>query len=925
MNIHNFAKRFTFLLFIFLLLPEIGNAETHINNNNIKSNSLWTKANSPYILDEPIGIKKNQSLRIDKGVEVKSGPYNEIDGPNSLKIEGYFSVTGAENDPVLFNDLSGIYFTWSNSNINYAIFNNSGLDFGKSTTTIKNTIIKNSFEGISAKGSRINILNSKIINNSFGINSRNVDAPVYQVRNDDLNGVGGIGNALISLNDVEGNIVNGVQNDIRINNSQIFGNTNYGIMNDTENTIDARDNWWGDASGPKNNRYSDSTGDAISGPVDYSGWKTEIEVKKCCANVLFIPGIEASRLYRDKTIASIKTTDTLWEPNTNSDVTDLYMDNQGNSIKKNIYTKDIIDSAYGVASIYDSFIKSMDKMVEDKVINKWTALPYDWRMSVSDIATDENINKIYDLASTSSNGKVIIVAHSNGGLLAKNIIKKLEGLGKSNLIEKIVYVAVPELGSPQAILAMLHGHNQSILGGLALSENTARIFSQNLPGAYGLLPSISFFKNKIIPTIVDNFSNENRTYTSYSEIKDFLLNNKFSKKISKDIDIPLTLNSNMIEGSERLHNSIDKWKAGSSTESISIFGWGTQTSESVQYERDPHCNPLLLSNCSPEVIPTMSTAGDGTVLTGSNSGNSSTTLFFNLKKIELEAKENIKHANILESKELQSKLKEIISDTEVKDNSYDKFFTKDEPVDNDKYLKLTIHSPIDIDIYDSNGLHTGAVDMIAGKQLYDYEDKIPGTFYAKYGKVKIVMVPYNDKSYNIVMKGNDTGVFSIDADIIESDKVIASTTFKEMPVIPITNIDINVPKDLNSFATGTKLNIDIDGDGSVDYVNRTDAYLKATSTKIISDKKTYLALMRKITQSLNISEDKMKLLMKRIDKMDEKFEKEHTDKPEKLNKKLSRKLFKNKKINEVERIKAIDSIDSLLDRVDLEDKISKKR
>lgn len=58
-----------------------------------------------------------------------------------------------------------------------------------------------------------------------------------------------------------------------INDNEIKGNTEYGILNNTTNPVDATNNWWGDASGPKQATTNPSaTGDAVSDNVNYNPW-----------------------------------------------------------------------------------------------------------------------------------------------------------------------------------------------------------------------------------------------------------------------------------------------------------------------------------------------------------------------------------------------------------------------------------------------------------------------------------------------------------------------------------------------------------------------------------------------------------------------------------------------------------------------------
>src|SRR3989344_1261170 len=103
----------------------------------------------------------------------------------------------------------------------------------------------------------------------------------------------------------------------------------------------------------------------------------------CASNVLFLPGIEASRLYRPDYAGG---TDQLWEPNIDSDVLDLYMNPDGTSARPDVYTKEVIDEKnvlpIGQGNIYKSFIAEMNELKTAGTIVDWKAVPYDWRVSL---------------------------------------------------------------------------------------------------------------------------------------------------------------------------------------------------------------------------------------------------------------------------------------------------------------------------------------------------------------------------------------------------------------------------------------------------------------------------------------------------------------------------------------------------------------
>ncbi len=819
----------TFLLSVFSFSNQL-NAQTLVYEKDLNINTYWTKENSPYILMESIMISSEKKLIIDKGVTVMSAsstPTNR--GYHRIFIKGKLSINGSPAEPVTIDGLNNFAFRDSEGDMNYTVFNNTTIGILLSTTTFNNVIVKNSEIAITIAGSYLSVNNSKIINNRIGFYIYDLFYPQTKIVDPSR------------------------PNTVKINNSSIYNNSQYGIINRATKYIDAKDNWWGSIDGPISTS-SEEISDKVFGNIYYKPWKYEdidIYKNKCCSNVLFIPGMEASRLYKD--------TNTLWEPNRNADIDKLYMNELGESIDNSIYTKDILDSAFGFKNIYKNLIAMMNGVVAEKTINKWLPFPYDWRMSIEDVVYGNTkvsttsislIKTIEGLAKDSKTGKVIIVAHSNGGLVSKLLLKALEEKGESNIVEKVIQIAVPELGTPQALLAMLHGYNQSILGGLFLSKNNSRTFSKNVPGAYGLLPSKEFFNRNSTNIITDVFSNNNNLFIdTYESMKEFLLNNYYSKSITDDINTPLLLNTNLISKSENTHSLIDSWKHSSTTNILSIIGWGLTTPEGIKYEKDKHCKARKAKICSVAFLAKNTYSGDGTVLTNSNSYNSDKTVFFNLKKMNSEMDKKINHANILESTEILNSVKNQISKN-ILSFDYGKYFTDTVPIDNEKVLTIKVYSPIDIHIYDKLGRHTGIIqNPVIGKDLESYENNINSSYYADFDRIKMIQVPYGD-DYEIVLEGNDNGVFSLDIEISEQNNIIASTSFSELPVNPNMNIDLVVPTSTILLASSTVMNIDADGDGITEYIQNSDEYIKA-NPKSEKEYKKIKKIIKKISRKIH--------------------------------------------------------------------------
>ena len=165
--------------------------------------------------------------------------------------------------------------------------------------------------------------------------------------------------------------------------------------------------------------------------------------------------------------------------------------------------------------------------------------------------------------------------------------------------------------------------------------------------------------------------------------------------------------------------------------------------------------------------------------------------------------------------------------TEDDPGAYGKYFTTTEPIDNDKWLYVRVYSPVDIHVYDKNGNHTGLLENpVAGVNLENYEDAIPSSVYDGWGSTKQVILPY-DQEYEIVLNGTGSGTFTVRAEVVQADEVIASASFSEMPVTPVMNIGFAVATSTATFASSTVMHVDADGDGTSETLHNSDQVLKA--------------------------------------------------------------------------------------------------
>ncbi|MEK7201137.1 MAG: hypothetical protein AAB737_00690, partial [Patescibacteria group bacterium] len=235
------------------------------------------------------------------------------------------------------------------------------------------------------------------------------------------------------------------------------------------------------------------------------------------SNVLFLPGIKGSRLYHEVFVCEGLPgicDETLWEPYSNVLAEKLELKLGA----ERVYAKDaqVIDEVLG-NKFYSSFITEMNAKASSGELGtswRWKPVAYDWRLSLDDIISKgtQRGNRIYydeatstpyieqtlrELAGKSTTGKVTIIAHSNGGLVAKALMQKLGDTETAKLVDKVIFVGVPQSGAPQALGALLFGERETLPGKLRLpnillTQSTARVLAENFPMGYHLAPSARY-------------------------------------------------------------------------------------------------------------------------------------------------------------------------------------------------------------------------------------------------------------------------------------------------------------------------------------------------------------------------------------------------------------------------------------------------
>jgi pimeloyl-ACP methyl ester carboxylesterase len=567
----------------------------------------------------------------------------------------------------------------------------------------------------------------------------------------------------------------------------------------------------------------------------------------CYSNVMFFPGIMGSRLYENT-----GSENELWVSASDAAQAKLSMDTQGKSVNQ-IYTKDdtknngetdetgVVDDVYGF-NIYQSFIADLKDWKSQGIIKDYDFIPYDWRLAPEQIVTQSTttagnityggsqnlqdsyvVKKLQELVDSSKSGKVTIIAHSNGGLVVKALVQKLKDANSPlyDKIDKIIFVAVPQVGTPDAIMGLLHGSD--IGYGFIMSAERMRMLAENMPAIYNLLPSSAYFTT-VSPTFavdkVVSFENDplfNMQVSQYgmfvsnsSELKNYLLGSEgrmrptFSDLVNANIG-----NQVVYTQAESFHQAYDTWQPAPSTKVIQVAGWGVDTIAGIDYETVAAPNNQRRATYKPRFV----VDGDGTVVVPSALWMSTSTPNVERWWVDLQTHNagsliGTKHRDILEIPELLDFIKSEISGNPVSDS----IVMNDNSVLNagGQRLHFTLHSPLTLGVTDVQGRYTG-LDPISKK----VREEIPNVSYKRFGDIQVISSPSN-LNLKLGLQGYASGNFALDIEKQQGNSIIESTSYQGIPSSTSTSarIDIAADQDIAS----TSLQVDQNSDGTIDKV-----------------------------------------------------------------------------------------------------------
>ncbi|MDO8668545.1 MAG: hypothetical protein Q7K35_05705 [bacterium] len=721
----------------------------------IEADAVWTKAQSPIIINDYIWLKAGVNLTIEKGAVVKFGP-NGL-----LIISGRLIAVGAKAEPIIFTSIKDDAYggdtngdgsasapaqgDWSYLSVNpggEANLDNVLVQYGGSQYYTGAIL---SYRG------KLNIINSIITKNNAAIASDQSTTTVSHSFIYD-NKIPFIGGVFIDA---------GISNNAR-----------------ADRVVNASDNWWGTADGPCPWRQLIPAGvpiwevdiEALCGGrplvdlgVVYEPFLTQWpEAVAAEINpVIIVPGILGVDL--------VKGNDKLWLDlgHNFTDIGDEFMDplSFNTNLQPSdtaVISGDIVRKPSILFDYTDGLInefKSAGYAEGNTTTSTLFTFPYDWRYGASGIFSDGKSNvdalreKIEAVRALTGSNKVNIIAHSTGGLLVKKYAMDYQA---DNHIGKAVFVGVPNLGAPKATKVLLQGDNFGIP---FLADQEMKKISANSPVSYDLSPSNEYLtKNGGYMTTVTTESGGFLIKSlDFSQMGGFLTEHNLN---SQAFTNATALRSSDFDNFDLRTVGIDQY---------SIVGCKSGTLGKITEYRNVSGDGVISTNG----YTTDDITGDGTVPMAS-----ADSLPANDSNIFYAIKAN--HGKMLSADGIRQKIVNIIASTTLSVGNG--IIAKSDLDSNPAKCRLNgrwfgIFSPVSIEIVDQNGNRAGIASDGS------VQNDIPGADYQVMGEHKFIFVPTDEnQTYAINLQGTGNGVFTLKDQTISDGVPVKTAIWGNVPI-----------------------------------------------------------------------------------------------------------------------------------------------
>ena len=431
----------------------------------------------------------------------------------------------------------------------------------------------------------------------------------------------------------------------------------------------------------------------------------------------------------------------------------------------------------------DFFLNNDYRLNQDLFI-----FPYDWRKDIAETTTLLN-TKIQEIKQITGADKVDLITHSMGGLIARSYISNSN---QANNVRKLFTLGAPHLGSTEYLKTIDYGSCLFLKLGplcLTIAPTEVKDVSQNLISGYQLSPSQVYFslysgEDNLHPLpFRDDRDVDNNGVTgplNYNQIKSLLTN--------------LGHNTSLFTPAELFHNLDINLPNTNGVEVYNIVGSGQPTLGQIIESYNINFAGIKLPK-----LDKIDINGDGTVplFSASLTDPQKNLSYGGNSKIYYT---NQEHKNLVTSGPALSLVKNILEGSSQLPDG----------VSTQPYsfsgTTLSVHSPVNIHAYDSDGNHTGPTPN------GDFETNIPGSSYDTLDDAKFIWLP-NTGQYTIKLEATDQGSFDFKIRKFENDVNTETFFYKEVPLTD--TIKLETVLDTQSSESPI-LQLDEDGDGTID-------------------------------------------------------------------------------------------------------------
>lgn len=368
--------------------------------------------------------------------------------------------------------------------------------------------------------------------------------------------------------------------------------------------------------------------------------------------------------------------------------------------------------------------------------------PYDWR---KDLSESSNLldQKIQSIKTQTNSQKVDIVAHSMGGLVARNYISSQQ---KAQDINRLFTLGTPHLGSVELLKNLMYGGCLKYPVGpfcLSLAPSELKDVLQNMISSFQLAPTQKYFDfYSTYPYKV------NSDQLNYQQIKNLLTSRAH--------------NTSLFAPAETFHLLDNNLSNTNGVDVINIVGSGMPTlgqiiEREINFSRIKFSKKDLININGDKTVPLFSASLIDPTKNLSLLGGAK--VFYT----------NQEHGSLVTSGPALELIKNILSGstqlpTGISTQPYK--FTGSQ---------VSVHSPVDIHVYDPAGNHTGPTE--GG----DFEANIPGSSYQTLGDAKFIFLP-EEGVYNIKFVATGKGNFDFKIRKYEDDLNSETLLYKDIPL-----------------------------------------------------------------------------------------------------------------------------------------------